>query len=453
MSPTLQLDEVRDLVKTGDVDTIAVAVPDLQGRLQGKRYDARFFLNEVATRAVDACAYVLATDVEMSPDGNFALCSWDNGFPDLIIRPDLGTFRLLPWYPRTVLCLGNVEDHHGGPVAVAPRQVLRHQLERLATMGYSARAATELEFIVFTEDTPTARARDYGGLTPVVPFNADYGISSTGAVEPLIADIRRSMVGAGMVVESSKGECAPGQQEIALQHEDPLTTADHHCVYKLGVRELAASHGLSATFMAKYSVSEGNSCHVHLSLWSADGSAAFTDLAGGDSRTLSHFLAGLRSFLPELTLFMAPNVNSYKRFVAGSFAPVNVAWDYDNRTCGLRLVGGGSSRRIENRIPGADVNPYLALAATLAAGCEGVSQGMDPGPPAGGNAYEARPEQHPQLPGSLEEAVVALNGSCLARRVFGDEVVDHYVRAGEVELGAFRRAVTDWERRRGFERL
>jgi glutamine synthetase len=261
------------------------------------------------------------------------------------------------------------------------------------------------------------------------------------------------MVGAGMVVESSKGECAPGQQEIALQHEDPLTTADHHCVYKLGVRELAASHGLSATFMAKYSVSEGNSCHVHLSLWSADGSAAFTDLAGGDSRTLSHFLAGLRSFLPELTLFMAPNVNSYKRFVAGSFAPVNVAWDYDNRTCGLRLVGGGSSRRIENRIPGADVNPYLALAATLAAGCEGVSQGMDPGPPAGGNAYDARPEQHPQLPGSLEEAVVALNGSCLARRVFGDEVVDHYVRAGEVELGAFRRAVTDWERRRGFERL
>lgn len=449
----MSLEGLEGAVGAGEVDTVVVAVPDLQGRLQGKRYHARFFLDEVAGGALEACAYVLATDVDMSPSGGFTMSSWDNGFPDLRVRPDLSTLRLLPWYERTALCLGDAEDHHGAPLAVAPRQVLRDQLRRLAGMGLLAEAATELEFIVFAEDAAAARAKGYAGLSPVVPFNADYSILATGGVEPLIADIRRSMVGAGMVVESSKGECAPGQQEVAIRHADPLTTADQHCVFKLGVREVAARHGLSATFMAKYAEAEGSSCHVHLSLWEAGGVPAFCGEDGADTAALGRFIAGLRAFLPELTLLMAPNVNSYKRFAPGTFAPVNTAWDYDNRTCALRVVGAGRGRRVENRVPGADVNPYLALAATLAAGCEGIEQDLDPGPPAGGNAYEAPAGAHPPLPRSLEDAVTRLDASSLARRVLGDEVVDHYVRAGEFEVRAFGAAVTDWERRRGFERL
>lgn len=452
-SGLLEIGTLRDLVERGALDTVVVAVVDLQGRLQGKRFDARFFCDEVAGGTVDGCAYLLATDVEMRPVGGYRLCSWEVGFPDLRLRPDLSTLRRLPWYPGTAVCLADAEDHAGQPIEVAPRAVLRRQLDRLERLGFSARAATELEFLVFACDPATARARGFGQLEPLVPYNADYGIQATGGAEPFLRAVRQAMVGAGMVVESSKGECAPGQHEVALRHCDPLTTADQHSLFKLGVKELAAEHGYCATFMAKYAASEGSSCHVHLSLWDANGAPALVDDAGCDTEVLGHFVGGLRTCAPELMVFLAPNVNSYKRFVAGSFAPVNVAWGEDNRTCAFRVVGEGRSRRVENRIPGADVNPYLALAATIAAACEGIEARLEPGPPVTGNSYGQSAEVCPRLPASLAQAAQAMACSPMAVRAFGEGVVGHYVNMAEVECDQFARSVTDWERVRGFERL
>lgn len=339
------------------------------------------------------------------------------------------------------------------PIEVAPRTILRRQVDRLGRLGLDARTATELEFLAFTGDLAAARARHFGQLEPLVPYNADYGIGATGGSEPFIGAVRRAMVGAGMVVESSKGECAPGQHEVAIRYADPLTTADQHSLFKLGVKELAAQHGHCTTFMAKYGPSEGSSCHVHLSLWDATGAPALADDAGCDTELLGHVVGGLRACVPELLVFFAPNVNSYKRFVAGSFAPLNVAWGEDNRTCAFRLVGRDRTRRVENRVPGADVNPYLALAATIAAACEGIEARLDPGPPETGNAYRTSAEVCPRLPASLAEAAQAMARSPMAVRCFGEEVVAHYARMAEVECEQFGRSVTDWERVRGFERL
>lgn len=449
----LDVESLRALVECGEIDTVVVALVDLQGRLQGKRYDASFFLDEVALGTIEGCAYLLATDVEMAPVEGYRLCSWDAGFPDMRLRPDLATLRRLPWYPSTVLCLAEAEAHDGAPIEVAPRAVLRRQLERLAALGLHARTATELEFLLFATDSAAARAQRFAELEPLVPYNADYGIQTTGAGEAFISAVRRSMVRAGMVVESSKGECGPGQYEVAIRHSDPLTTADQHAVFKLGVKELAAQHGYCATFMAKYGVSEGSSCHIHVSLWDRDGAPVFASSTGQDTDVLRYFLGGLRTCAPELMVFLAPNVNSYKRFVPGSFAPTNGAWGEDNRTCAFRLVGDASNRRIENRIPGADVNPYLALAATIAAGCEGIERKLDPGPPARGNAYLDSSQATPMLPSSLADAARVMGNSQIAKRAFGEDVVTHYAHMAEVEWKAFSRTVTDWERMRGFERL
>ena len=438
-------------VAAGEIDTVLVAVADLQGRLQGKRVDATWFVDEVVANGTEGCGYVLASDVDMSTVDGFALASWDVGYGDLAFRPDLSTLRHVPWHSRTALVVCDVETTGGDPVAVSPRQVLQHQAARLATHGWTALAATELEFLVFEETYERAWDAGYRNLTPANRYNVDYSLLGTSRIEPLLGRIRREMRGAGMQVESAKGECHPGQHEITFRYAGLVDKADEHCLYKLGAKEIAAQEGCSLTFMAKFDEREGNSCHVHLSLRDDDGAPVFAgDHEHGFSAPFEHFLAGLVAYARECALLFAPNVNSYKRFVEGSFAPTSLRWGVDNRTCAFRVVGHGPSLRVEARIPGGDVNPYLALAAMVATGLRGVEEGLPLPEGCRGNAYVG---DAPRMPTSLDEASDLLDGSAMARSAFGDEVVDHVVHASHVERAAFGSAVTDWERTRGFERL
>ena len=447
----LTLERLRTLVEDGTVDTVLVAITDMQGRLQGKRCAAEYFLNEVVSHATEACNYLLAVDVDMNTVDGYAMSSWDRGYGDFVMRPDFDTLRLVPWHPGTALVLADVEWVEGGPVAASPRQVLRRQLDRLAERGLAAYVGTELEFIVFDDSYEQAWNKGYRDLTPGNQYNVDYSMLGTGRLEPLLRDIRNGMTGAGMYVESAKGECNPGQHEIAFRYDTALSTCDNHSIYKTGAKEIAARHGKSLTFMAKYNELEGNSCHVHISLRGTDGSAV---LAGngphGFSPTMEHFLAGQLAMLRELTYFFAPNINSYKRFQPGSFAPTSVAWGIDNRTCALRVVGHGESLRVENRVPGGDMNPYLGVAALIAAGLHGIENELALEPEFTGNAYVA---DKPRVPPTLRDAAELLGESKVARVAFGDEVVDHYLNNARVELAAYDAAVTDWERIRGFERL
>jgi glutamine synthetase len=446
----MELDELRVAVDDGSIDTVVVALTDMQGRLQGKRCHARYFLDEVVGHGTEACNYLLAVDVDMNTVDGYAMSSWEGGYGDFVLRPDLSTLRCTPWNEGTALVLCDLEWEDGSPVVASPRQVLRRQLERLAALGFDVMVGTELELIVFRDTYEQAWDKRYSGLQPANQFNVDYSITGTARIEGLLRRIRNDMTGAGLVVESAKGECNLGQHEIAFKYTDALATADHHVVYKTGAKEIAAQEGMSLTFMAKYDEREGNSCHIHLSLRDAgDGAPAF---AAGDgmSPLMEQFLAGQLACLSELTLLLAPNVNSYKRFVPGSFAPTTVAWGHDNRTCALRVVGHGQSLRFENRVPGGDVNPYLAIAALLAAGLHGVSEGLTLEPALEGNAYTSG---RPTVPASLADARAAFVASPVARAAFGDEVVDHYAHAAQVELDAFAAAVTDWEKVRGFERL
>ncbi|GAA1289825.1 glutamine synthetase family protein [Saccharothrix xinjiangensis] len=445
----LAVEELRVLVDAGEVDTVLVAVVDMQGRLQGKRCDARYFLDEVLEHAAEGCDYLLAVDVEMNTVSGYANSSWDQGYGDLVMRPDLATLRRVPWHEGTAMVLCDVVDHHGEPMPVSPRQVLKRQLDRLAERGLLAFAGTELEFIVFNDTYEQAWDRGYRDLTPANQYNVDYSLLGTGRVEPLLRAIRNHMTGAGMVVESAKGECNPGQHEIAFRYTDALVTCDNHSLYKTGAKEIASQHGKSLTFMAKYNEREGSSCHIHLSLRSADGGLVFAE-GDGMSKLMEHFLAGQLVALRELTCFLAPNINSYKRFAPGSFAPTAVAWGRDNRTCALRVVGKGRSLRFENRVPGADVNPYLAVAALIAAGLHGVDNELPLEEEFVGNAYAS---DRPTVPTTLRDAASLLSRSEIAREAFGQGVVDHYLNAARVELTAFDSAVTDWERIRGFERL
>jgi glutamine synthetase len=442
----LTLERLRELVADGTVDTVLVAMTDMQGRLQGKRCGARYFLEEVVGRGTEACDYLLAVDVEMNTVAGYETSSWDRGYGDFVLRPDLATLRLVPWHPGTALVLCDVERVEGGPVTVSPRQVLRRQLDRLAERGLAAFVGTELEFLVFDDTYETAWGRRYHGLSPANQYNVDYSLLGTARLEPLLRRIRTDMTGAGLYVESAKGECNPGQQEIVFRYADALSTCDNHSVYKTGAKEIAAQEGKSLTFMAKYDEREGNSCHIHVSLRSLDGEAVLA----GFSPLMEQFLAGQLACLRELTYFFAPNVNSYKRFVPGSFAPTTVAWGTDNRTCALRVVGHGESMRVENRVPGGDVNPYLAVAALLAAGLYGIENELALEPEARGNAYASG---GPTVPGTLRDAAALLAESKVAREALGDDVVEHYLNAARVELAAFDAAVTDWERVRGFERL
>ena len=447
----LTLDRLRELVDDGTVDTVLVAITDMQGRLQGKRCAAEYFLNEVVEHATEACNYLLAVDVDMNTVDGYTMSSWETGYGDFVMRPDFGTLRLLPWQEGTALVLADLERVQGGAVAPSPRQILRGQLDRLAARGLAAYVGTELEFIVFDDTFESAWDKRYQGLRPANQYNVDYSMLGTSRIEPLLRRIRNDMGGAGLYVESAKGECNPGQHEIAFRYTDALTTCDNHSVYKTGAKEIAALEGKSLTFMAKYNEREGNSCHIHLSLRSAEGEAVLAgDGPGGFSPLMEHFLAGQFAGLRELTYFLAPNINSYKRFVPGSFAPTAVAWGTDNRTCALRVVGQGESLRTENRVPGGDVNPYLAVAALIAAGLHGIENELELEPEFQGNAYGSG---KPTVPTTLREAAELLDQSTLARTAFGDEVVDHYLNAAKVELAAYDAAVTDWERIRGFERL
>ncbi|MFF9897282.1 glutamine synthetase family protein [Streptomyces longispororuber] len=465
-TPPLAVEELRALVAGGEIDTVVLAFPDMQGRLQGKRFAAPFFLDEVLEHGTEGCNYLLAVDTEMNTVDGYAMSSWERGYGDFAMRPDLTTLRRIPWHEGTALLVADLAWNDGSPVVAAPRQILRRQLDRLAELGLTAHVGTELEFIVFKDTYEQAWDAGYRGLTPANQYNIDYSVLGTGRVEPLLRRIRNEMAGAGLTVESAKGECNPGQHEIVFRYDEALVTCDQHALYKTGAKEIAAQEGVSITFMAKYNEREGNSCHIHLSLQDADGNNAMAgspdgpggspqpgrdrEPGGGMSPLMRHFLAGQLAALRDFSLLYAPHINSYKRFRPGSFAPTAVAWGHDNRTCALRVVGHGRSLRFENRLPGGDVNPYLAVAGLVAAGLYGVEQELELPEPCAGNAYTA---DYAHVPTTLREAAELWENSPVAKAAFGDEVVAHYRNMARVELDAFDSAVTDWELRRSFERL
>jgi glutamine synthetase len=451
----LTLEELRSGVGAGEIDTVVLAFTDMQGRLAGKRLSAEFFLEEVAEHYSEGCNYLLAVDVDMNTVDGYAMSSWDRGYGDFVMVPDMSTLRLVPWQPGSALVIAALTWLDGEPVVASPRQILLRQTARLASRGWTAMAGTELEFIVYQDSYEQAAARDYRDLTPANQYNVDYSILGTARIEPLLRRIRLDMAGAGLYVESAKGECNLGQHEIAFRYAEAVTTCDNHSIYKTGAKEIAAQDGNSITFMAKPNAREGNSCHIHLSVRSASDGARGAPVMAGDgeyglSKLGEHFLAGQLAAMRELSLCYAPNINSYKRYVPGSFAPTSVRWGPDNRTCALRLVGHGHSLRVENRVPGGDVNPYLAVAAMIAAGLHGIDNELPLEPPVTGNAYA---DDTLHVPHTLHDALDLWEKSGLAREAFGAEVVEHYANYARVELTAYEAAVTDWELRRGFERL
>ncbi|WP_371534838.1 glutamine synthetase family protein [Streptomyces sp. NBC_01023] len=451
-TPPLSVEELRVLVEAGEIDTVVLAFTDMQGRLQGKRFAARYFLDTVLEHGTEGCNYLLAVDVDLNTVGGYAMSSWERGYGDFALHGDAATLRRTPWNPGTALITADLAWHDRSPVVASPRQILRRQLDRLAERGWSAYAGTELEFMLFKDTYEDGWSRGYRQMSPANQYNADYSVLGTGRVEPLLRRIRNEMGGAGMTVESAKGECNLGQHEIVFVYDEALTTCDQHSIYKTGAKEIAAQEGMSLTFMAKYDEREGNSCHIHLSLQDADGRPLLADDSGpyGMSQVMRHFLAGQVAAMRDFTLFYAPNINSYKRFRAGSFAPTAVAWGPDNRTCALRVIGHGRSHRLENRLPGGDVNPYLAVAAMVAAGLYGVENELELPDACTGNAYNS---DAAHVPTTLREAAERWENSPIARAAFGDEVVDHYRHMARVEQDAYDTAVTDWERFRSFERM
>ena len=450
-SRMLTLDRLRHLIEDGEVDTVIMAFTDMQGRLSGKLLHARYFLDVALAGGVEGCNYLLAVDVDMNTVDGYAISSWERGYGDMEWVPDWSTLRRLTHLPATAMVQCDLTWPDHTPVAESPRGILKAQLDRAAEMGFSVHAGTELEFIAFEDTYEEAHRLDYTGLTPVNQYNIDYSLLGSTRVEPLVRDIRNHMYAAGMDVESAKGECNLGQHEIGFLFNTALITCDNHVVYKTAAKQIAAAHGKSLSFMAKYDQREGNSCHIHLSLRALDGGLVFWD-KDKDQRTplYDSFVAGLLDSMTDFTLLYAPNVNSYKRFADASFAPTAIAWGMDNRTCAVRLVGSGGSARLENRVPGGDVNPYLAVAAMLAGGLDGIERKLKPVPATEGNAYESG---LPTVPRTLHAARDAFASSKVARSVFGDAVVDHYTNMADVELASFDASVTDWERRRGFERL
>jgi glutamine synthetase len=447
----LTMERLRVEASEDKIDTVVLAFTDMQGRLQGKRLSAEFFVDEVADHYSEGCNYLLAVDVDMNTVDGYAMASWDRGYGDFVLVPDLDTLRRIPWQEGTALVIADLTWLDGSPVLASPRQLLRAQEQRLAERGWTAMVGTELEFIVYADSYEQAAAKAYRDLVPANQYNVDYSILGTARIEPLLRRIRTGMAGAGLYVESAKGECNLGQHEIAFRYTDALTTCDNHSIYKTGAKEIAAQDGTSITFMAKPNTREGNSCHIHLSLRGEDGAPVMAgDRPHGLSKLGEHFLAGQLAALRELTLCYAPNVNSYKRYVPGSFAPTSVRWGPDNRTCALRLVGHGASLRVENRVPGGDVNPYLAVAAMIAAGLHGIDNELPLEPAVEGNAYL---DTGARVPHTLRDALELWQKSDLARQAFGAEVVEHYANYASVELAAYDAAVTDWELRRCFERL
>ncbi|MCS6780844.1 MAG: glutamine synthetase family protein [Geminicoccaceae bacterium] len=449
----LSIEDLAREAREGTIDTVVCAFTDMQGRLVGKRMTARHFL-EVGHEEWHACDYLLTVDMEMEPVPGFRAASWDRGYGDFVVKPDLATLRRTPWLPGTALVLGDVVDHHGRELPHAPRSILKRQLARLRAHGLVAKMASELEFYVFEEDFRTARDRRYQDLKTAGWYIEDYHILETTKREPLMRALRNALEGAGIPVQESKGEWGPGQEELNVVYAPALEMADRHVILKNAVKEVAFLQGRSVTFMAKWRPDlAGSSCHVHLSLWTEEGDRpAFVDREDpeGVSTLFRRSLAGMLAVAAEATLFLAPNVNSYKRFQAGSFAPTRIVWSRDNRTAGFRILGHGRSTRIECRIPGADVNPYLAYAALIAGALHGIEAGLEPPPAFSGDAY--KDAAVPSVPRTLGEAIARLEGSSVLREAMGEEVIEHYLHAARWEQGCFERAVTDWELIRYFER-
>ena len=447
----LSLEMLKQKIADGEVDTVVVAFTDMQGRLQGKRLHGAYFVEQVLGVGVEGCNYLLGVDVEMNTVPGYAITSWERGYGDMEFVMDFDTIRLLPHLPATVMIQCDLAWPDHRPVAESPRSILAKQVQRAADLGFVALAGTELEFILFEDSYEQAGNLGYRGLTPSNQYNVDYSVLGTTRVEPLLRDIRNTMYATGMNVEGAKGECNLGQHEIGFLYDEVMTTADNHAVYKTVAKEIASLHGKALTFMAKIDEREGNSCHIHLSLRGADGEVVFWDEDNSSRSPLyDSFIAGVLATMADFTLLYAPNINSYKRFADASFAPTTIAWGEDNRTCAVRLVGHGPSARMENRVPGGDVNPYLALAAMLAGGLHGVEEKLSLEPPLEGNAYTS---DRTKVPQTLRDARDAFRDSSIARAALGDEVVDHYTNMADVELEAYQRFVTDWELRRGFERL
>ena len=448
----LDIETLKLEVEAGLIDTVAVSITDMQGRLVGKRIHAQFFVDEVIAHGTEGCNYLLAVDVDMNTVEGYAMSSWDTGYGDLVMRPDFATLHRMPWEPGAVGVLCDALWEDGADILASPRQILRRQLSRLSDAGMRAFVGTELEFILFEDSYEEAWHSGYRDLTPANLYNVDYSMLGGARVEPLLRRIRNEMYEAGLVVESAKGECNLGQHEIAFRYTDALGTCDNHVIYKTGSKVIASQEGMSITFMAKFNEREGNSCHIHLSFRGADGSMVMTDAAdsSGMSALGKAFVAGQLAHSNELALLFAPQINSYKRYVPGSFAPTAIRWGHDNRTCAFRLVGHGAGLRLENRVPGGDVNPYLAVAGMVAAGLDGIERALPLEPAFEGNAYTS---DSLRVPSNMGEALHLWESSAWIRATFGEEVQAHYANTARVEIAAYGKAVTDWERFRGFERL
>ncbi len=451
----ITLGDLEAAVESGAIDTVITAVPDMQGRLVGKRVTGRHFIDHCLDHGTHFCTYLLATDMEMTTPDGFHEIDWESGYGDYLARPDWTTLRVIPWLERTALVLCDAHDEASHTrVAIAPRSILQRQVERLAVHGLSPRMATELEFYVLKESYEEAHAKGYANLTPFGAFNEDYQLLQASKAEPLHRRLRNEMTGAAIPIEFSKGEAAPGQHEVNIHYDTALESADRAILFKHGAKEIAHQEGVALTFMAKpHHEWTGSSGHIHVSLWDADGAASRFP-AERDSREMSDtmrwFLGGLSAASRELALFIASTVNAYKRFATASWAPVNIVWGRDNRTCGIRVVGSGHALRIENRLPGADSNPYLAFAATLAAGFHGIEHRIEPTAEFRGNGYRATGV--PRIPRSLYEAIDCWAESEIAAHAFGADVHAHYLTAARIEQTTYDGIVTDWERHRYLER-
>jgi len=450
---SLTLEKLKSLVADGTIDTVVVAMTDMQGRLTGKRIHGQYFLDEVVKHGTEGCNYLLAVDVDMNTVDGYEMSSWERGYSDFALIPDLNTLRLIPWQPGAALILADVAWLDHTDVVASPRQVLRKQIAELEKAGMVAMCGTELEFVVYKDTYEEAWNKGYKNLIPVNQYNVDYSILGGSRIEPLLREIRLGMSAAGMTVESVKGECNLGQHEIAFKYSDALSNCDNHVIYKNGAKEIASQQGYALSFMAKPNEKEGNSSHIHLSFRGLKGELVMADESDkehGMSEIGRQFVAGQIAHLRELSLLFAPNINSYKRYVPGSFAPTAIRWGRDNRTCALRLVGHGAGLRLENRVPGGDVNPYLAVAGIIAAGLDGIKNKLKLEPAFTGNAYDS---DSSRVPASMPEALSLWENSVWIKETFGAEVQAHYANMARVEIAAYGKAVTDWELFRNFERF
>jgi glutamine synthetase len=453
MTKPRDFETLKTMVASGKIDTVLVCFVDMQGRLMGKRFHAVNFV-ETSFQETHCCNYLLATDLEMATPSGYASTSWQSGYGDYVMKPDLSTIRPVPWLEGTALVLCDVLDHHTHePISHSPRAILKKQIKRLETLGLEAKMATELEFFLFAKSLDDIRKDGFRNLEPISGYNQDYHIFQTTKEEGIMRPIRNHLFAAGLPIENTKGEAEAGQEELNIRYAPALDCADYHSIAKHAIKEIAWQHGHAATFLPKWDKDRvGSSSHVHQSLWK-DGEAAFFDKSRphGMSELMGHYMAGLIKYAPDYTYFLAPYVNSYKRFAKGTFAPTKTVWSVDNRTAGFRLCGENTKGvRVECRIGGSDLNPYLAQAAMLAAGIKGIEDAIDLSPATTGDVYEDA--KAPDIPQTLRAATETLRNSDFLRAALGDDVVDHYTRAAEWEQEEFDRVVTDWEIARGFER-